>query len=791
MDASARWATLQTLLETALDLPEAERAAFVAEHTAGAPGLGDELEDLLRAADAVPAFLDAAPAWSLSEGDGAEPNLDGRRIGPYRIVRELGRGGQGRVFLAERDDVGSRVALKVLRGGLAAPDLLRRFLTERRVLAGLDHPNVARLLDAGTLDDGATRTPYFVMEAVEGQPITTYVREHDLTVGDRLDLFLQVCDAVAFAHRRLVVHRDLKPSNVFVTAEGQVKLLDFGVAKLLDEAEGDEPLTRTGHRLLTPEYAAPEQVLGGEVTVATDVYALGVLLYDLLADARPYDTTGGLRAVVRAVCDEMPPPPSATAVPDHARALRGDLDAIVLRALAKAPEDRYASVDALADDLRRQRDGLPVRARRQTVGYRAARYVRRHAVGVGLGVLVAGLAIAFVVRERALRVEAEAARTEAEATADLLVDLFGAAGGGEGGEFRPDTLRALNLVDRAARRLDERTDYGPALKGALTLRLGELYDGIWRPVESLARYREAERLARQAGDAEGLAYALVRVGFRLTASDRCAEALPALDQAVRLYRSLDTAPIEVADAFGGRGAALACLGRYDAAVADLGATQQLLDGRPDDGGFVLHSLADFLDRAGHAAEAEATLRASIARGEALYPRGHSVITARRDMLSHMLAAHGDLVGAEREARRSYDDIRSRHGAIHGRTIGAQIQLARVLRQRSKLAEADPLTAALVEAADQLPATDVVGKARAHDLRAHVLLDLGRLGEAEAEARAALALPRPPDGSFLGDHVAQYRTLRDVLARAGRADEAARAGATADTLAARLAARTTG
>ncbi|WP_412061357.1 protein kinase domain-containing protein [Rubrivirga sp. IMCC45206] len=776
--AADRWATLQALLDDALERDAAGRAAVLA--ALPDPELRADLAGLLAAADAVPAFLDAPAPWGGPAPDDAD--LAGVRIGPYRLVREIGRGGQGRVFLADRDDVGTRVALKLVHGTLAGPDLVGRFLAERRVLGRLDHPHIARFLDAGSAETGVAgaETPYVVMEAVEGVPVTDYAR--GVPLAERLRLILQVCDAVAYAHRRLVVHRDLKPSNILVSGAGsgaQVKLLDFGIAKVLGDGD-DGALTTTGHRLMTPEYAAPEQVLGQPVTVATDVYALGVLLYEPLAGARPYAIDGGLRQAVRAVCDEVPPPPSAVG----GRALRGDLDTIAMKALAKAPDDRYATVDALAEDLRRYRDGRPVRARRQTARYHAVRFVRRHRAASVAGALGLLLLAAFGVRERQLRTAAEAARVEAQATADLLTDLFGATGVDE---IRPDTLRAVALIDRAARRLRGQYADAPRLKAALTFRLGRLYEGVGQPTRGLAQYRAAEALARRAGDADGvLAQALTYVGYLETAAGHCERSLAALGEAVA--RSHGAAAR--ADALAGRAAAYACLGRHPEAVADAQAAQRAAAGSPDDDGAFLHLLSDFLGRAGRHDEAVAALRAAVARGEAVYPRAHPAITARRNALSHLLAAGGDLAGAERVARASYDETRAVHAPTHARTLGAQIQLARVLRQARRLGAADTLTAEVVRTVETLSDTEVVVRNRAYRLRALVLLDLGRLAEAEAEARASVAVPYDSATTWLGDRVLQFRTLRDVLAAAGRPAEAARAERAAAAVEAEIAARRT-
>ena len=323
--------------------------------------------------------------------------LLGRRLGPYRVLERLGEGGMGAVYLAEREgEFRRRVAVKLVRSTLTSPEVLARFDRERETLAALSHPNIVTLLDGGATEDGA---PYLVMEYVEGARIDEFANEHRLGVPKRLRLFLEVCAAVEHAHRNLVVHCDLKPGNILVTADGAPKLLDFGIAKLLAAhiAEPSGQLTQAGLRPFTPDFASPEQLRGQPVTTATDVYALGVILYLLLTGSSPHRfTTWSPAELVQVICQQEPAPPSTLVPVDHPERLRrqleGDLDAILLKALRKDPRDRYASVEQLADDLRRHLAGRPVAARQGTFRYRAAKFVQRNKVAVAAGTL-AGLAV--------------------------------------------------------------------------------------------------------------------------------------------------------------------------------------------------------------------------------------------------------------------------------------------------------------------------------------------------------------------------------------------------------------
>ena len=379
---SERFRRVDALFDEALDLPADRQTAFVENACADDPELAREVLGLLRAQQSSAGFLDtpalqfAAPFFDAAEvlGSGTPG-----RVGPFRIVGMLGRGGMGEVFLAQRDDdqFEQRVALKLIQRGAASH--LHRFLDERRILARLEHPGIARLIDGGLTEHGQ---PYFAMELVEGEPIDRFCDSHNLDVEGRLQLFSAVCDAVSYAHQHLVIHRDIKPSNILVTPNGQVKLLDFGIAKMLD-APAAHDATRTGLYVLTPEFAAPEQVRGEPVSTATDVYALGVLLYLLLTGKRPYDVRGKSPGEIERVIADVEPPRPSTVV-DHARAreLRGDLDAIVLKALRKEPARRYPSVSALLEDLARFRSGLPVQARPSGAGYRVRKFVRRNRTGV-------------------------------------------------------------------------------------------------------------------------------------------------------------------------------------------------------------------------------------------------------------------------------------------------------------------------------------------------------------------------------------------------------------------------
>ncbi|MCU0683206.1 MAG: serine/threonine protein kinase, partial [Polyangiaceae bacterium] len=352
---------VEELFDRASDLPEAERAAFLEEACAGDAALHLEVSSLLSSAEGARTLLRGQVAAEAGHVASSRTGAQiGRRLGPYRLLSSLGEGGMGVVYLAERDDdeYKRQVAIKILQHGLGSPQAIARFRDERQILAALEHPGIVRLLDGDSTAEGL---PYLVLERVDGVPITRYVREHELRVRARIELVLRVCAALQYAHGKLVVHRDIKPSNILVDRAGAPKLLDFGIAKLLDPdaAFAREAHTRTGMALLTPEYASPEQARGEPVSVATDVYSLGAVLYELVTGRPPQQPSGGQLAVLRAICETEAPRPSTLAPPSLRRDVVGDLDKIIEKALRKDQAERYASVEQFADDLRRYLDGRP------------------------------------------------------------------------------------------------------------------------------------------------------------------------------------------------------------------------------------------------------------------------------------------------------------------------------------------------------------------------------------------------------------------------------------------------
>ncbi|MBK8232094.1 MAG: serine/threonine protein kinase [Candidatus Eisenbacteria bacterium] len=543
MDSST-WQRIEQLFLEALDRDPAERRAFLDEACGQDLTLRQEIEAMLGVGGDGEGDGLAIERTLLNEGQGrtfeeTSTSRAGSRVGAWRLERLLGRGGMGEVWLAARADGGfeQKCAVKLVRPGWRAAELAANFGRERQLLARLVHPNIARLLDGGVTEDGS---PFLAMEFVDGEPITAWCGARRLPIRERLALFRVVCAAVRFAHANLVVHRDLKPANILVTADGRPILLDFGIAKLLDpDLSGSAP-TRGDDRLLTPEYAAPEQLRGEPTTVATDVWALGALLFELLAGRRPFDTSGrSIQAIEQMVCHEPPPPPSAVADPQSSAALRGDLDAIVGNALRSEPDRRYASVEQLAEDLDRYLADLPVRARPDTVGYRIRKSVRRHRTAFLAGCAFVGLVLTFaasslhqassVARERDRAVTANHDSEEAIA---MLVDLFRLANpkvtaGG-------DTLRVDDLVGLMTERL-EHSEESPRVRAKLWSTLAEVHHVRTRLDEAEAATLRGMAAAEEAQAEPELLHLRHQRAVIVQFRDGAAAAEPLLRESVRQH----------------------------------------------------------------------------------------------------------------------------------------------------------------------------------------------------------------------------------------------------------------
>jgi eukaryotic-like serine/threonine-protein kinase len=739
MSRYERRARIEEVFEAALERPDADRGEWLEAECHDDPELLAEVQALLAAHElAERIFVDEAAAPL------------GGRVGPYRILRQLGRGGMGVVYLAERADgqFRRRVALKLVQSSSADDPIYQRFLAERQILAGLDHPNIARLLDGGIAADGR---PYLVLEHVEGLPITTYCERHRLGIVERLRLFMEVCAAVQHAHQNLVLHRDLKPSNILVTPAAEVRLLDFGIAKLLNAnlSPVDAPVTRLDLRAMTPDYASPEQVRGESLTTASDIYSLGVLLYELLTDSPPYRlATASAAEILTAVCDRDPDRPSAAGRRD----LRGDLDSITMMALRKEPGRRYASAALLGEDVGRYLEGLPVLAHRGGRRYRLARLARRHralavATALVLVSLVGGLGTALwqaavAERERALaesaRGEAEDALAQSEEVTRFLIALFEASDGEEGAE---GGVTARDLLRRGALHADELSGQ-PGVQARMLDVIGRMY-------RQLGQYDDARRLLEQAvairrdvlgPTAPELASSLIELAWVHRSRGDRSSALQLATEALEIRRSVlppDHPAIAEAIYQVGRATAnpLAAERRYQEALALL----QQADADPHQQVGLLQGLSTFARRRGDYQEAldsdRAALRMAMAAfGPVDYRTGYAMI----HLADHVRDIEGDHAEAERLYLRGLELIGRRYGEKHTALIHGLSSLAWLKSMEGDHQEAERLYRRTL--AIRLAATGPeTPEAAAHfNSLAGALERQGRLTEAESLTRQAIA-----------------------------------------------------
>ncbi len=747
-----RWSQVAGLFERAVGLPESERNRFLAVACAGDEELLAGVRGLLEADAGAPELLDATP-HQMADALAMAPELaaEGWRVGPYHLRRELGRGGMGVVYLAEREDLHSTVALKLLLGGPPSSVHAAWFRREQEVHAQLKHPHIARLLDAGVADD---ETPWLVMEYVEGSAIDDHCDDRQLTVAERLLLFEKVADAVAYAHRNLVVHRDIKPSNILVTPAGEPKLVDFGIAKLLaPETLGQK--TQTSGGVLTLAYASPEQLRAGPVTTATDVYQLGLLLHELLTglpacdqERRPLDPAARLRdyepakpsSLVQhhlAVENQGPRGLTRTArselrrtTPDKLRrTLEGDLDTIILKAIQPEPSHRYATAQQLLEDVRRHREGLPVLARPGSLTYRLGKLVRRNRITAALLaiVLLVGIGAALSFGIQAAQVARE--RDRADQFSHLLEGLIY----GSDPLGISDSQSARTVLDRTAREARARVVEEPEVWGRLLVVVGRTYQNMGHLEEAVSSQRVALAALGRLGDDHALLItdALRSLGASLARSGSTAEGVSRLKEAVERSRALGDA---------GRaqlGASLADLGNattnLDSAASYYRAAMEVLATLPDSGG------GEF-DR------------------------------VRVDLGNVVLQA-SQLDEAEELLSGAVDRLTRRQGSESGSTLHAKTELADIYLKQGKLTPAERMASDVLAARRRLSRGPHEQLAKALLQHGRALAELGRMDEAEATMREALAMWRELNGQVSMSVAYAQVQLADVLKRAEKAEEA--------------------
>jgi len=727
--SAERWSKISEMLDQVLTLPRDDRAAFLA---AACPedSLRRDIEELLIAGERDDHLLDT-PAGALASrliGAHAQyaPPSSGARVGPYRILGEIAHGGMGTVYLAERADeqYEKRVALKLVRGALHAEDYLtRRFVEERQILASLDHANIARLLDGGVTHEGM---PWFAMELVRGQPIDQFASERQLGIEARLELFLAVCEGVAYAHRTLIIHRDLKPSNILVTDDGCVKLLDFGIAKLVAESARDEPATHSTFQALTPDYASPEQWSGAGVGVASDVYSLGVLLYELLAGRRPPRAEPRRADDSGAAAREAPPPSSVS--PERARRqLRGDLDTIVLTALKLDPARRYPSVESLAADVRRYLTRMPISARPDTWSYRTGRFFRRHRVGVGAGAASAALLIAALA---GFAWQAHIASREARQERELKNFTVGLFELSDPAASKGRAVTARELLDRGEHRIRTSLTADPEVRAEMLGILGSIY-------ARLGIYDQASRLLAQSVD------------LRRRASGNRGPAL--------------------AEGLGTLGRVLADRSDYPASERAL---REALALRADAGASdtttlnVLTTLADVRRGTGRLPEADSLLRVVLARQTTALPATDPSIAATLSTLGVVARQRGDFVQAEARHRAALAIRRAHFGETDPSVAESMKNLALVLHSTGRFAEAESLYRRTLAVQRTLYGEKHPEIGSTLNSLASLLATTGKPAEAETMFQEALTMQRELLGPVHENIAATLDNYGSMLSRRG-------------------------
>ena len=754
-----KWKLVKEIFTTVVELPTAERPAVIHEKSDGDAAVIDEVVALLESDKHAEDFIEQ-PAVVVSQLVTHETEMTGKKLGPYLIEREVGRGGMGAVYEAVRADehFQKRVAIKLIKRGFDTDDIIRRFRHERQILAALDHPNITRLLDGGATDDGL---PYLVMDFVEGLPLAKYCDQKQLGITDRLKLFLDVCSAVAYAHRNLVIHRDIKPSNIIVTADGIPKLLDFGIAKLT-APDSAETLGRSGTQMMTPEYASPEQVLGLPVSTAADLYSLGVVLYELLTGRRPFKVkTRNPVEITRVITDSTPVKPSLVVTQGKktngvrsllSSQLRGDLDNIILMAIRKEPERRYSSVEQFSADIERYLKGMPVIARHDTLGYRTSKFVKRNSAAVvaGTGVLAA-LVAGLAATRRQARI-ARRQRDKAENINQFLQKMLASADPRAEGK----DVKVTEVLHIAGESLESDFDRQPEITADLDNTLGMTY-------LSLGQLESAEKHLRRALETRLAIFprSSLEVASSLNNYGKLLVEKGDLDEAERLYRQalstfrerrgnydLEVAKIRenIAYLVGLKARYDESIELYDEVLAILG---HILGDNDPEVARVMGKLANVLTVMDKREEAEPLQRRALEILSSIHDPGHpDVASATFNLVGTIYAKKPE--EAERLARESLETCRRILGEEHVDTVWAHYNLAYVLINRGRHAEAERyVREALVRRGVNLPDKHpVIGSCLL--LLGRTLMAQGHLDEAYSALQECFALRQAtlPPGHWL-------------------------------------------
>lgn len=760
------WTKIEKVLDRIFDNDPSTWPNLIDEMCGGDVELHNEIKKLIHRYPDIHSFLQTSPADSFAEvisEELADHEVTGdriRTIGKYRIIDEIAHGGMGRVFLAERADgqYNQKVALKLLRASLDTESMRRRFRTERQILASLNHPNVARLLDGGVTKSGIDdeeNLPYLVMEYVDGKPVIQYCDERKLSITDRLKLFKKIAETVQHAHRNLIVHCDIKPSNILVTEEGDVKLLDFGIARLMEE--GSDVLvieTQTGfRRWMTPEYAAPEQIKGERPTIAVDVYQLGVLLYELLTGELPFKRDGNnIRELEQSILENEPVKPSMSVRTDRMRkTISGDLDHIVLKALRKEPDMRYASVEAIIDDLDRCLDNRPVLALQGNLKYRSRKFIRRHKGQFAAAVSITLLLIIYVITvtmyagrvSRALD-KAIIETSRAEQISDFLIDMFEAS---DPTVHLGEPLTVEELLEKGAGRIEELSDQ-PLIQASLMDIMGRAYRNLGHFEKARPILENSLELRLNYYDAEDpdVAQSHFRLGLLLHDLREYNSAVDHFEEAVRIYREL---PGYVSL-------------DYAQSLYNIGRVEEARRNYPD---------------------AERLYREALEIRMKLLGTEHWKVGLSLSAVGSCLLQMGEINAAEKKLRKAYRIYGVQDFENRSKMVDVLENLAYLLKQRGELVEAEQLYSQSLEMSRRMYGDrHYITGAKLKTL-ADVYRDRGEFDEAESMYREVLSIyidtigERHPQTAYLyqdiadfyrqtGDHGNAERLLREAVSIIG-------------------------
>ena len=720
-----------------------ERTTYLQNSCTGDPELLEEVMSLLDQEDSgmlEEPLVQVQSSLLFSDDE----QVGEQTVGSYRLIRLLGTGGMGNVYLAARNDEQFEqfVALKIIKEGIVSDDVLSRFVGERQILASLNHPNISRLFDGGTTKNGL---PWFAMEYVEGIPITKYCEERNSSLKERLDLFLNVCSAVQYAHQNLVIHRDLKPANILITENSQPKLLDFGIAKLMD-LEQEPGVTQYQNRLMTPEYASPEQVKHEPVSTVSDVYSLGILLYELLTGELPYQFEKRSPVhIEQVISNTIPSKPSLRS--QNAK-LKGDLDNIVLKALRKDPEERYSSVEQLAEDIRRYQNNLPVIAQKDSFVYRSRKFLRRHTWSVAVSAVITLLVLSFAtvtyIQSQAIEaraVEAEEERDRAEEVSNFLIDLFGSV---DPSEARDESLSAVELLHRGTDRVDTELSEQPDLQSELYLVISDVYESLGMYDEALSIAEKALTIQRELyGNVNpDIATSLNAIGWIYHQKGEYETADSLLQSALAMRRQLYVDDhLEIARTLNDLAVLKQARGDYAATdtllLECLEIRRNLLGDNHESVGVALSNYAALKWRLGDLEAAEEMMRETLEILQANFGDENMRVSVAMTNLAAILLTRGDVDGAEPLYRKSLDIRYQLVGEEHPDVAYSLAHLGNLLRMKGDYAEAEKNLFKALELRKRLLGEDHILVGDSSRLLAYLYFEMKDYQNAETYYKAAI------------------------------------------------------